>query len=86
MTRSLKKNPFVANHLLRKIKKPKHKSRKRNNSNLVQSIYHYTHNDWSYDCYPKWKRAFTYLYNRSYGRTQIGRIFTYYKLPGTREK
>nr|AMZ03477.1 ribosomal protein S19 [Bienertia sinuspersici] len=75
MTRSLKKNPFVANHLLRKIEKLNtkaekeiivtwsrastiiptmigHTIEKRNNSNLVTGIYHYTHNDWSYNCYP----------------------------------
>nr|QOW84131.1 ribosomal protein S19 [Prunus dulcis] len=28
------------------------KSRKRNNSNLVPSVYHYTYNDRAYYCYP----------------------------------
>nr|YP_010389809.1 ribosomal protein S19 [Amphicarpaea ferruginea]UPU95919.1 ribosomal protein S19 [Amphicarpaea ferruginea] len=49
-------------------------------------MYHYTYNDWPYHCYPQWKRAFTYLYNRSYGRPKIRRIFTYSKFPRTCKK
>ncbi|CAD5197599.1 unnamed protein product [Musa acuminata subsp. malaccensis] len=50
MTRS-KKNPFVANHLSEKMEKLNMREEKRNNSNLVSGIYHYTHNDWPYNRY-----------------------------------
>ncbi|KAL2943774.1 50S ribosomal protein L2 chloroplastic [Bienertia sinuspersici] len=39
------------NHLLRKIEKLNTEEEKRINSNLVTGIYHYTHNDWSYNLY-----------------------------------
>nr|UJH18177.1 ribosomal protein S19 [Schisandra propinqua subsp. sinensis] len=53
---------------------------------MVPGIYHYTHNDRSYNCYSQWKGTFTYLYNRSYGGSQIGRIRTYSHFPGACEK
>nr|UDY72145.1 ribosomal protein S19 [Pycnostachys reticulata] len=85
MIRSLKKNPFVAKNI-KKNYKTKKKSRKRNNCNLVSCIYHYTYNDRPYDCRSKWQRAFAYIYNRSYGRSQIGRICTYFKFSRTCKK
>ncbi|KAL2922530.1 50S ribosomal protein L2 chloroplastic [Bienertia sinuspersici] len=48
------KNPFVANHLLRKIEKLNTKGTKRNNTNVVTGIYHCTHNDCTYNWASDW--------------------------------
>nr|UDP58708.1 ribosomal protein S19 [Dracaena serrulata]UDP58731.1 ribosomal protein S19 [Dracaena serrulata] len=86
MTRSLKKKSFCSKSFIEKNGKTQHEGGERNNSNLVSGIYDYTQNDWPYNRCSKWKRTFTYLYNRSYGRSQIGRIRTYSDFRKTCEK
>ena len=83
MTRSLKKNPFVAIHLLRKIDKLKTKEKKEiiktwsRASTIIPAMIGHTiaiHNGKEYIPIYRW-----------YGRSQIGRICTYFEFPKTYE-
>jgi len=50
MSRSLKKGPFIADHLLTKIEKMNQDGKKKGYFNLVSIIDNCTNHDWSYNC------------------------------------
>jgi len=50
MPRSLKKGPFVAEHLLEKLQALNTKGEKKNNYNMVSFINNCSNHDWPYNC------------------------------------
>ena len=76
MPRSVKKGPFLDDHLLKKVKHLNETNGKDRHQDLVAQIDHHSGDGGTHDFCAQRKEIYSRLHHREHGGTQTRRIFT----------